>query len=93
MHFLFISKKLKVFVESMSDHSPKLKANNSIFRKSRVILNRTRIYATQIDRFGFLNLEVKNGNPHTTLTGTFYDNNGDEIRDYFTIKKEKVTAK
>ena len=44
--------------------------------------------ATQIDRFGFLNLEVKNGNPHTTLTGTFYDNKGDEIRDYFTIKKE-----
>ena len=44
--------------------------------------------ATQIDRFGFLNLEIKNGNPHTTLTGTFYDNKGDEIRDYFTIKKE-----
>ena len=44
--------------------------------------------ATQIDRFGFLNLEVKNGNPHTTLTGTFDDNKGDEIRDYFTIKKE-----
>jgi predicted phosphodiesterase len=44
--------------------------------------------ATQFDRFGFLNLEVKNGNPQTTLTGTFFDNKGDEIKDYFTIKKE-----
>jgi len=44
--------------------------------------------ATQLDRFGFLNLEIKNGNPHTTLTGTFFDNKGDEINDYFTIKKE-----
>ena len=49
---------------------------------------RASFVATQIDRFGFLNLEVKNGNPHTTLTGTFYDNKGDEIKDYFTIKKE-----
>ena len=44
--------------------------------------------ATQLDRFGFLNLEIKNGNPQTTLTGTFFDNKGDEIKDYFTIKKE-----
>lgn len=49
---------------------------------------RASFVATQIDRFGFLNLEVKNGNPHTSLTGTFYDNKGDEIKDYFTIKKE-----
>ena len=49
---------------------------------------RASFVATQIDRFGFLNLEVKNGNPHTTLTGTFYYNKGDEIKDYFTIKKE-----
>lgn len=49
---------------------------------------RASFVATQIDRFGFLNLEVKNGNPHTSLTGTFYDNKDDEIKDYFTIKKE-----
>jgi len=49
---------------------------------------RASFVAAQIDRFGFLNLEVQNGNPHTTLTGTFYDNKGDEIKDYFTIKKE-----
>lgn len=49
---------------------------------------RASFVATQIDRFGFLNLEVKNGNPHTTLIGTFYDNKGDDIKDYFTIKKE-----
>jgi hypothetical protein len=49
---------------------------------------RAAFIATQFDRFGFLNLEIKNGNPDTTLTGTFFDNKGDEIKDYFTIKKE-----
>jgi calcineurin-like phosphoesterase family protein len=44
--------------------------------------------ATQLDRFGFLNIEIDNGNPHTTLTGSFLDNTGSEIRDYFTIKKQ-----
>ena len=44
--------------------------------------------ATQLDRFGFLNIEIDNGNPHTLLTGSFLDNTGSEIRDYFTIKKE-----
>jgi hypothetical protein len=27
-------------------------------------------------------------NPHTTLTGTFFDNKGNEIRDHFTTTKE-----
>ena len=44
--------------------------------------------ATQFTRFGFLNIEISNGNPHNTLTGTFYDNKGDEIRDQFTIEKD-----
>ena len=44
--------------------------------------------ATQFDRFGFLNIDISNGNPHTKLTGTFYDNKGDEVRDQFTIEKE-----
>jgi len=44
--------------------------------------------ATQFARFGFLNIEISNGNPHTELTGTFYDNKGDEVRDQFTIEKE-----
>ena len=44
--------------------------------------------ATQFARFGFLNIEISNGNPHTELTGTFYDNKGDEVRDQFTITKE-----
>ena len=43
--------------------------------------------ATQFDRFGFLNIEISNGNPHTKLLGTFYDNKGDEVRDQFTIEK------
>ena len=43
--------------------------------------------ATQFDRFGFLNIEISNGNPHTKLLGTFYDNKGDEVRDEFTIEK------
>ena len=44
--------------------------------------------ATQFDRFGFLNIDISNGNPHTKLTGTFYDNKGAEVRDQFTIEKE-----
>jgi uncharacterized protein YxeA len=39
-------------------------------------------------KFGFLDLDISNGNPHTNLTGTFYDNNGDEVLDQFTIEKE-----
>ncbi|MGB8574317.1 MAG: hypothetical protein WCD19_07680 [Nitrososphaeraceae archaeon] len=44
--------------------------------------------ATQLQRFGFLNIDFSDGNPHTKLTGTFYDNKGDEVRDQFTIEKE-----
>ena len=47
--------------------------------------------ATQLDRFGFLNIEIDNGNPHMLLTGSFLDNSGSEIRDYFTIKKQVQT--
>ena len=44
--------------------------------------------ATQFDgKFGFLNIDISNGNPHTKLTGTFYDNKGDEVLDQFTIEK------
>ena len=44
--------------------------------------------ATQFaDKFGFLNIEIKNGNPDTKLTGTFYDNKGSEVADEFTIEK------
>ena len=39
-------------------------------------------------KFGFLNIDISNGNPHTKLTGTFYDNKGDAILDEFTIEKE-----
>jgi hypothetical protein len=44
--------------------------------------------ATQFNKFGFLNIELDNGNPHTTLTGTFFDNKDNEIRDHFTATKE-----
>lgn len=44
--------------------------------------------ASQFTRFGFLNVDISNGNPHTKLTGTFYDNKGEEVRDLFTIEKE-----
>lgn len=40
------------------------------------------------NKFGFLNIDISNGNPHTKLTGTFYDNKGDQILDQFTIEKE-----
>jgi hypothetical protein len=40
------------------------------------------------NKFGFLNIDISNGNPHTKLTGTFYDNKGDQILDQFAIDKE-----
>ena len=43
--------------------------------------------ASQFDKFGFLNIDISNGNPHTKLTGTFYDNKVDEVLDQFTIEK------
>jgi len=39
-------------------------------------------------KFGFLDMDISNGNPHTKLTGTFYDNKGDNVLDQFTIEKE-----
>ncbi|HEX5921995.1 MAG TPA: metallophosphoesterase [Nitrososphaeraceae archaeon] len=45
--------------------------------------------ATQFEgKFGFLNIEISNGNPHTNLTATFYDNKGSNVLDEFTIEKE-----
>jgi Calcineurin-like phosphoesterase len=40
------------------------------------------------NKFGFLNIDISNGNPHTKLTGTFYDNKGDQVLDQFTIDKQ-----
>ena len=39
-------------------------------------------------KFGFLDIEISNGNPYTKLTGTFYDNIEGGIQDSFTIEKE-----
>ncbi len=45
--------------------------------------------ATQVEcKFGYLDIEISNGNPHTKLTGTFYDNRANSIHDSFTIQKE-----
>jgi hypothetical protein len=33
-------------------------------------------------------VNISNGNPHTKLTGTFYDNRGGNVTDQFTIEKE-----
>jgi hypothetical protein len=45
--------------------------------------------ATQVEgKFGYLDIEISNGNPHTKLTGTFYENRGNDIQDSFTIEKE-----
>jgi hypothetical protein len=40
------------------------------------------------DKFGFLNIDISNGNPDSKLTGTFYDNKGGQILDQFTIQKD-----
>ena len=39
-------------------------------------------------KFGFLDIDISNGNSHAKLTGTFYDNKGSKITDEFTIEKE-----
>ena len=45
--------------------------------------------ANQFDgKFGFLDIGISNGNPHTKLTGTFYDNKDYAILDQFAIEKE-----
>ena len=44
-------------------------------------------------KFGFLNVDITNGNPHTKLTGTFYGNKGGEAGDQFTIDKEIKSKK
>jgi len=45
--------------------------------------------ATQFaDKFGFLNIEISNGNPRTNMKGAFYNNEGSTVHDYFTIEKE-----
>jgi len=44
--------------------------------------------ATQFTRFGFLNIDISDGNPHTILTGTIYDNKGDEVRDSLQLKRK-----
>ena len=44
--------------------------------------------ATQFTRFGFLNIDISDGNPHTELTGTIYDNKGDEVRDSLQLKRK-----
>lgn len=50
--------------------------------------------ATQFEgKFGFLDIEISNGNPHTKLAATFYDNREDGIQDYFTIEKEIKNVK
>jgi Calcineurin-like phosphoesterase len=49
--------------------------------------------ASQFGKFGFLNIDISNGNPHTKLTGTFYNNKGDEILDHFTIEKDIKNVK
>ena len=38
--------------------------------------------------FGFLNIDISNDNSHSTLTGTFYDNQAGKILDKFAIEKE-----
>jgi predicted phosphodiesterase len=50
--------------------------------------------ATQFaGKFGFLDINISNGNPYTKLTGTFYDNKGSNVLDEFTIEKEIKNVK
>jgi uncharacterized glyoxalase superfamily metalloenzyme YdcJ len=40
------------------------------------------------NKLGFLNIDISNGNVHAKLTGTFNDDEGNQIADEFTIQKE-----
>jgi hypothetical protein len=53
------------------------------------LLGRQPYVATQFEgKFGFMDIEITYTNPHTTLTGTFYDNLNDNVMDNFAIEKE-----
>ncbi len=53
------------------------------------LLARQPYVATQATgKFGFLNIELSSDDIHTKMVGTFYDNVGDNMVDYFTIEKE-----
>jgi len=58
------------------------------------LLSRQPYVATQVSgKFGFLNVEISNDNSHTKMAGTFYNNEGGNIEDYFTIQKEIKNTK
>ena len=57
-------------------------------QKASILMDHASYTAAQLTRFGFLNIDISNGIPHTKLTGTFYNKKGDEVRDQFTIEKE-----
>jgi hypothetical protein len=53
------------------------------------LLGRQPYVATQFEgKFGFMDVEITYANPHTKLTGTFYDNLNDNVMDNFAIEKE-----
>jgi hypothetical protein len=53
------------------------------------LLGRLPYVATQFEgKFGFLNIEIISGGPHTKMFGTFYDNSNGNMMDYFTIEKD-----
>ena len=53
------------------------------------LLGRQTYVATQFEgKFGFMDVEITYANPHTKLTGTFYDNLSGNVMDNFTIEKE-----
>lgn len=39
------------------------------------------------NKFGYLDIDIRNSNPDTKLTGTFYDNKDSQILDQFIIVK------
>ena len=39
-------------------------------------------------KFGFLDIDISNGNPHAKLTGTFYDNKGSKMQMNLQLKKK-----
>jgi hypothetical protein len=94
-----MASQIKVSLSDASASAEKQVGNNSHAVAGHLgVVNGYLVYNSQAPyvatqfagKFGFLDIDITNGNPHTKLTGTFYGNKGvgGGVEDQFTIEKE-----